>query len=74
MFNFHLPLASQKGRQLAARRKRGELFTRHLVSVEVVGTLLLVALVGAIAIVAQARQQREQQTERTDEAGGSADA
>ena len=52
----------------------GELFTRHLVSVEVVGTLLLVALVGAIAIVAQARQQREQQAERTDEAGGSADA
>jgi NADH-quinone oxidoreductase subunit J len=34
----------------------GELFTKHLVSVEVVGTLLLVALVGAIAIVIQGKQ------------------
>lgn len=32
----------------------GQLFSSHLVSVEVAGTLLLVALVGAIAIVAQA--------------------
>jgi NADH-quinone oxidoreductase subunit J len=33
----------------------GELFARHLVSVEVAGTILLVALVGAIAIVIQGR-------------------
>jgi len=35
-----------------------ELFGRHLVSVEVAGTLLLVALVGAIAIVMQQREVR----------------
>jgi NADH-quinone oxidoreductase subunit J len=33
-----------------------ELFSRHLLAVEVAGTLLLVALVGAIAIVAQGKQ------------------
>lgn len=33
----------------------GELFSRHLVSVEVAGTLLLVALVGAIAIAMQSK-------------------
>ncbi len=32
----------------------GELFSRYLIAVEVAGTLLLVALVGAVAIVAQA--------------------
>ncbi len=32
-----------------------ELFTRHLLAVEVAGTLLLVALVGAVAIVAHGR-------------------
>ncbi len=31
----------------------GELFGRHLMAVELAGTLLLVALVGAVAIVAQ---------------------
>ncbi len=36
-------------------RLGGELFGRHLVAVEIVGTLLLVALVGAIAIVGQGR-------------------
>jgi NADH-quinone oxidoreductase subunit J len=36
----------------------GQLFSSHLVSVEVAGTLLLVALVGAIAIVAQASGNR----------------
>jgi NADH-quinone oxidoreductase subunit J len=36
----------------------GQLFSTHLVSVEVAGTLLLVALVGAIAIVAQATGNR----------------
>lgn len=34
----------------------GQLFSRHLVAVEVAGTLLLVALVGAVAIVAQGKQ------------------
>ena len=34
-------------------RLGGELFGRHLIAVEVAGTLLLVALVGAAAIVAQ---------------------
>lgn len=37
-------------------RLGGELFSRHLIAVEVAGTLLMVALVGAIAIVAQGRQ------------------
>ena len=35
-----------------------ELFGRHLVEIEVAGTLLLVALVGALAIVIQGRQSR----------------
>lgn len=35
-----------------------ELFARHLVAVEVAGTLLLVALVGAVAIVIQGRDRR----------------
>lgn len=33
-----------------------ELFTQHLVAIEVAGTLLLVALVGTVAIVAHSRQ------------------
>ncbi|MCA9123076.1 MAG: NADH-quinone oxidoreductase subunit J [Planctomycetaceae bacterium] len=40
-------------------RLGGELFARHLVSVEVVGTILLVALVGAIAIVIQGNPRRK---------------
>ena len=36
-----------------------ELFTRHLLAVEVAGTLLLVALVGAVAIVAHGRPAAE---------------
>jgi NADH-quinone oxidoreductase subunit J len=36
----------------------GQLFSRHLVSVELAGTLLLVALVGAIAIVSHDRAER----------------
>ncbi|MBA4020622.1 MAG: hypothetical protein C0483_25975 [Pirellula sp.] len=36
-----------------------ELFTRHLLAVEVAGTLLLVALVGAVAIVAHSRPADE---------------
>lgn len=35
-----------------------ELFSRHLIAVEVAGTLLLVALVGAVAIVIQGRDGR----------------
>ena len=38
-------------------RLGGELFAKHLVSVEVAGTILLVALVGAIAIMIQGKQQ-----------------
>ena len=34
-----------------------ELFGRHLVAVEVVGCLLLAALVGAVAIVEQGKRQ-----------------
>jgi NADH-quinone oxidoreductase subunit J len=40
-------------------RLGGELFAKHLVSVEVVGTVLLVALVGAIAIVIQGNPRRK---------------
>ena len=36
-------------------RLGGQLFSRHLISVEVAGTLLLAALVGAVAIVIQGR-------------------
>ncbi len=36
----------------------GELFGRHLIAVEVAGTLLLAAVVGAAVIVAQGRPQR----------------
>lgn len=38
----------------------GQLFARHLISVEVTGVLLLVALVGAVAIVIQGRQSDQQ--------------
>lgn len=43
----------------------GELFSRHLLAVELAGTLLLVALVGAIAIVIRGREHETQ-----DEDGG----
>ncbi len=43
-------------------RLGSELFARHLVAVEVVGTVLLVALVGAIAIVIQGQTRRRGQT------------
>lgn len=49
-----------------------QLFTRHLVSVEVAGILLLVALIGAIAIVAHKRQQGEREGVAAE--GGSVDA
>jgi NADH-quinone oxidoreductase subunit J len=44
-----------------------ELFTTHLVSVEVAGTLLLVALVGAIAGLVHARQPRTSAEDLTHE-------
>lgn len=49
-------------------RLGAQLFAKHLVSVEVVGTVLLVALVGAIAIVIQGNPRRElaRQEEVTD--------
>lgn len=36
----------------------GELFARHMVSVEIAGTILLVALVGAVAIVIHGKEPR----------------
>lgn len=48
----------------------GDLFTRHLVSVEVAGTLLLVALVGAIAIMIQGKPAQAR-TDRSPEGGAS---
>ena len=47
------PRAATTSRQLG-----GELFSKHLIAVEVAGTLLLVALVGAVAIVAHGRSSR----------------
>lgn len=44
-------------------RLGGYLFTRHLISIEVAGTLLLAALVGAVAIAIQGKQR-----DRVDEA------
>lgn len=48
----------------------GRLFSRHLVSVEVAGTLLLAALVGAVAIAIQGKQQRQSGEEEAVGAGG----
>ncbi|MBC8353232.1 MAG: NADH-quinone oxidoreductase subunit J [Planctomycetes bacterium] len=44
-------------------RLGGQLFAKHLVSVEVIGTILLVALVGAIAIVIQGNPRRKSVTQ-----------
>jgi NADH:ubiquinone oxidoreductase subunit 6 (subunit J) len=46
-------------------RLGAELFTRHLVAVEVAGTLLFAALVGAVVVVAQGRAGRESSDRRT---------
>jgi NADH-quinone oxidoreductase subunit J len=43
-------------------RLGGELFSRHLLAVELAGTLLLVALVGAVAIVVHSRAPRKDKT------------
>jgi NADH-quinone oxidoreductase subunit J len=45
----------------------GQLFSRYLIAVEVSGTLLLVALVGAVAIVAQGTQRGLSKTFQPDE-------
>jgi NADH:ubiquinone oxidoreductase subunit 6 (subunit J) len=44
----------------------GELFSRHLIAIEVAGTLLLVALVGAIAIVGHDRSRRKHPAREAD--------
>jgi NADH:ubiquinone oxidoreductase subunit 6 (subunit J) len=46
----------------------GQLFSRHLIAIEVAGTLLLVALVGAVAIVAHDRTKHKQQAARPEPA------
>lgn len=45
-------------------RLGSQLFSRHLISVEVAGTLLLVALVGAVAIVTQSRSPSRKEAGR----------
>jgi NADH-quinone oxidoreductase subunit J len=47
-------------------RLGGELFGRHLIAVDVVGTLLLVALVGAAVIVAQGKEKKSSQFDARD--------
>lgn len=54
-------------------RLGGELFAKHLVSVEVVGTILLVALVGAIAIVIQGNPRRRTGTRESGTREGATD-
>ena len=51
-------------------RLGGVLFSRHLVAVEVGGTLLLAALVGAVAIVIQGRDSERRPSAGDDERGG----
>jgi NADH:ubiquinone oxidoreductase subunit 6 (subunit J) len=46
----------------------GQLFGRHLIAIEVAGTLLLVALVGAVAIVAHDRKKHKQYAARPETA------
>ena len=58
----------QSQRRMASIGAR--LFTRHLVSVEVAGTLLLVALVGAVAIVIQGKQRSERRARGEESADG----
>lgn len=59
--------AAERGREVLAdehmARLGAHLFSRHLIAVEVAGTLLLVALVGAVAIVAQGKQPRWHEVE-----------
>jgi NADH-quinone oxidoreductase subunit J len=54
-------------------RLGGQLFAKHLVSVEVVGTILLVALVGAIAIVIQGNPRRRTGGQSRGEQEGESD-
>lgn len=55
---FHIEYASGHGilAQQHVASLGGELFSRHLIAVQVAGTLLLVALVGAVAIVIRGRE------------------
>ena len=46
----------------------GQLFGRHLIAIEVAGTLLLVALVGAVAIVAHDRTKLKHYATHPDNA------
>lgn len=46
------------------------LFSRHLIAVEIGGSLLLAALVGAVAIVIQGRDEPARESEETTEASG----
>jgi NADH-quinone oxidoreductase subunit J len=59
-------LASQHMAHLGA-----QLFSRHLIAVEVAGTLLLVALVGAVAIVSEAKVRRSHRASRMNRAAES---
>lgn len=51
-------------------RLGGELFGRHLVAVEAVGVLLLVALIGAIAVVSHGLEGDQAETSSLQEGGG----
>ena len=58
-----LPSEAEMDKEILApqhvARFGGELFGRHLIAVEVAGTLLLAALVGAAVIVAQGKKKQE---------------
>jgi NADH-quinone oxidoreductase subunit J len=61
------PQVAQQGDHMAVLGS--ELFARHMVSVEVAGTILLVALVGAVAIAIQGKEQRSNSTPQTSALG-----
>lgn len=65
-------LAANIAHEQHMARLGGELFSRHLISVEIAGTLLLVALVGAVAIVIHTQKPRDvrRPTASDDEEGG----
>lgn len=52
----------------------GVLFTYHMISVEVVGAILLIALVGAVAIVIQGKERRAGAVPSIEEALGRSDS
>jgi len=57
-----VPVASSLPSDHHMARLGGELFSRHLLSVELAGTLLLVALVGAIAISAEDSRRKSRRS------------